>query len=117
DPAVLARAAAVVGSCMPDDGIDRNLANMWHADVNNTEIWERLVLQAEWLANANCGCDAIKTCVGWEVTRSEDDAGADAGGCTGCAGSVYTLCGTKGDSKGLRLTMDCSAIGQACDPL
>jgi len=83
---------------------------LWHADVNHTWIWERLGLQAECLAAAKCGCDAIKSCIGWEVTS------ADAGGCQACSGSVYTLCGT-GTSRGLRLTMDCTAIGLTCDPL
>jgi hypothetical protein len=107
DPDLLARAATVVGSCLPDDGIDRNLANIWHSDVNHAWIWQRPGLQAECLASTKCGCGDVKACIGWEVTRV--DAGST---CEPCAGSVF--CETIGD---LRLTIDCSAVGLVCDPL
>jgi hypothetical protein len=111
DPAILARAAVVVGSCIPDDGIDRNLADMWLSDVNQTWFWERTVLQAPCLASAKCGCAAVDACLGWKVTPY------DGGACPTCAGSLFSLCGLIGAGTQLRLSFDCAAIGYGCDPV
>ena len=111
DAAILARAAVVVGSCIPDDGIDRNLADMWLSDVNQTWFWERTVLQAPCLASAKCGCAAVEACLSWKVTPY------DGGACPTCAGSLFSLCGLIEGATKYRLSFDCAAIGFGCDPV
>jgi hypothetical protein len=111
NPAVLARAAVVVGSCLPDDGVDRNLADMWHVAWNHAQFFERAALQADCLASAKGGCDAVKTCLGWDLKY-----GTKAG-CQACAGTVATLCETEASGQTLRLSTDCAAVGMVCDAL
>lgn len=99
---IFARAAVVLGSCVPDDGVNRNLANLWQT-AEIPQLWGRFALQAECLANAGGGCDAVTECLGYrfEVPAS----------CTqGCRGSVFTYC-----DVGIAISLDCSALGLACD--
>jgi hypothetical protein len=112
DADVLARAATVVGSCIPDDGIDRNLADMWHVGTNGPLFYERSVVQAQCLASAKCGCDAVKACLGYDLRL-----GTNKEVCKPCTGSVATLCETTSDDQILHFTWDCSAVGFACDEL
>ena len=105
DPDLLAKAAAVAGSCIEDDGIERMLASMWTSDVMNGLWYQRLALQAECLANARCGCTAVSACLGFELRRS------DAGACSPCSGSVLSQC-----SPGIEGKVDCALLGLSCDP-
>jgi len=105
DPNLLARAATVVGSCIEDDGIERNLGYMWNEDLEPDIFYFRTARQAACLANARCGCRAVKTCLGFSV------APGDAGSCQPCTGSVATICGA-----GYWGTVDCGALGLNCDP-
>ena len=111
DPDLLARAAAVVGSCLSDDGINRTLSDMWNVTVDSGFFWQRTGLQADCLVNAKCGCAALAACVGFEMSRSETDCTA------GCAGSFFTMCTASTDSAWVRITDDCSAVGLGCDTL
>jgi len=111
DPTVLAGAAAVLGSCMGDDGINRTLTNLWNIEINAALAGGCAGLQAECLDNAHCGCGAMKACLGFEQSR------VDATCISGCDGNIFTLCSTLDDPQGLRSTIDCSREGLVCDPL
>jgi len=105
DPDLLARAATVIGSCIEDDGIERNLGFMWNEDLEPDISYFRYARQAACLARARCGCRAVKACVGFGLTLG------DAGSCEPCTGSVATICGA-----GYSATVDCGALGLTCDP-
>jgi hypothetical protein len=106
DPDLIARAATVVGSCIEDDGITRNIGYMWNSVYNQASFSNLFVLQAECLAYARCGCRAVEACLGFTLKRS------DAGSCDACTGSIHTDCG-----PGYRGTFDCARVGLECDPL
>jgi hypothetical protein len=111
DPAVLARAAVVVGSCIPDDGVDRDLADMWHVNLNHALSFQRSGLQAECLAASKGGCEAVKDCLGVDLKY-----GTQAG-CQACEGSIATFCETTQQGLVLHETEDCAAVGMVCDAL
>jgi hypothetical protein len=100
--ATFARAAVVLGSCVPDDGVNRNLATLWQAEAI-PQLWGRFVAQAECLANAGSGCDAVTQCLGYAIELSmtcEQE----------CRGSVFTYC----DGE-VAIQLDCAKLGLACD--
>jgi hypothetical protein len=111
DPLLLARAAVVVGSCIPDDGIDRNLAEMWASDVNNARSFDRSVLQAACLASTTCGCGAVTECLGYQVVLGA------FGSSKRCSGSTFTECVQPASGSGGCFSFECGAVGLACDPL
>ncbi len=98
----IALVAAVVGACVPDDGTDRNAAHLWSPEVATARFYYRFALQAHCLAQANCGCDAIAQCAGFDERE-------DAECKPGCAGTISTECG-----DGLRQDLDCGAFGLTC---
>lgn len=104
DPDQVARAAAVLGSCLPDDGVARNAAEIWHGDEGAPELYFRFGTQIECLAQGQCGCDAIEQCLGF---REAPPSTACEGGCNG---SVWTFCWP----DRVR-TIDCSRQGLSCD--
>jgi hypothetical protein len=105
DADLVARAAAVVGSCMPDDGVARNATHIWLGHLAAPRSYFRSSAQLECLANANCGCDAIEHCLGWSYARPPES-------CVGrCDGDVFTGCGDE-----IQVTIDCGRFGLRCDP-
>jgi hypothetical protein len=107
DPDVLARAAAVYGSCgIQDDGIERNLGFMWNEDLEPDLFYFRTARQAACLANARCGCRALEACLGYDLKLG------DGGSCEPCTGSVAKFCG-EGQFWG---TLDCAKVGLTCNP-
>ncbi|HKP56658.1 MAG TPA: hypothetical protein VJV78_08060 [Polyangiales bacterium] len=100
DATVLARAAVVIGSCVPDHGINRDLSHLWS---QGEHWWQRLAYAAECIAAAGGGCDALKVCIGWSLVPSSER-------CTTCEGNVAIRCG-----DGARLTLDCASLGLRCD--
>ena len=106
DPGLLARAATVVGSCIEDDGIERNLGHMWNEDLGPDVTYLRTVRQASCLANARCGCRAVQACLGFSLSLG------DAGSCEACSGTVAKICGS-----GYWGTIDCGRLGLICDPV
>ncbi|MEI9941418.1 MAG: hypothetical protein WDO69_29720 [Pseudomonadota bacterium] len=104
DPDFVARAAAVIGSCMPDDGVARSAAHLWLEHLAAPRLYFRLGEQLECLANASCGCAAVEHCLGW-VYRVPPAVCP-----SGCQGQVFTGCG-----DGAQITMDCSRFGLSCD--
>jgi hypothetical protein len=105
DPDLVARAAAVVGSCMPDDGVARNADHIWGEHLGVPLFHHRLGTQVECLANAACGCAAVELCLG--VTRGP---APDAECATQCDGDVLSGC-----DEGEVFTIDCGSLGQSCD--
>lgn len=105
DPEVLARAAAVVGSCIPDDGVARNAGHIWGEHLGSPLFHYRLGAQLDCLANAACGCAAVEQCLG--VTYS---VAPEAGCATQCDGDLLTGC-----EDGQRITVNCGYLGQSCD--
>jgi hypothetical protein len=104
DAEQVARAAAVVGACLGDDGANRSAAHLWYGR-SNARIWGRLGLQAECLATAGGGCDAAATCLGWSLEPTDEECAAS------CTGSVFAYC-----AEGYRQQVDCGALGLGCDP-
>jgi hypothetical protein len=103
DPATLARAAVVVASCIPDDGINRNLAYMW-TQPGGPRVWHRFAYAAECLASFGQGCGAVEACLGWSIVESLGDCTPE------CDGAVFSAC-----EETWRFTVDCSKVGLGCD--
>lgn len=105
DADLVARAVAVIGSCMPDDGVARNATHIWLGHLAAPRTYFRSSAQLECLANASCGCEAIEHCLGWSYARPPE-------GCVGrCDGDVFTGCGDE-----VQVTIDCGRFGLSCDP-
>jgi hypothetical protein len=110
DPDVVALVGTVVGSCLPDDGVDRNAAHVWESDLAVQAFYMRAIAQAECLTTAGCGCAAIEHCLG--TYYAFDEAGCSSG----CEGEVFTACGEAFDlADGYSFTVDCSRFGLSCD--
>lgn len=105
DPDLVARAAAVIGSCMPDDGVARNAAHLWLEHLRADGMLARFGAQLDCFANAACGCDAIEHCLSWVYRLIPADC------VDGCEGDIVTGCG-----DGTVVTADCSRFGLSCDP-
>jgi hypothetical protein len=103
DPAVLARAAVVIGSCIPDDGVNRNLS---HLRSDGDRWWfYGLASAARCIAAGGGGCDALNRCIGWSAARATEPCSN-----VQCAGDRANGCG-----DGLRFGLDCSKLGLHCD--
>jgi hypothetical protein len=105
DPDLVARAAAVVGSCAPDDGVARNATHLWLSHLAAPYSYYRLVEQLTCLANANCGCAAVEHCLG--LTYHQPPAVCPSQ----CEGDVFTGCGDE-----VQVSIDCGRLGLSCDP-
>lgn len=105
DPDLVARAAAVIGSCMPDDGVARNATHLWLAHLAAPRLYFRFGEQLDCLANAGQGCAAVEHCLSWRY----DPAPANCSG--SCQGDVFKGCGDE-----IQVTVDCSRLGLSCDP-
>ena len=105
DPDLVARAAAVIGSCMPDDGIARNATHLWLSHLASARMYYRFVGQLSCLANSDCGCAAAEHCLGWAYHQPPAACSSQ------CEGDVFTGCG-----DGIQLSVDCSRLGLSCDP-
>jgi hypothetical protein len=79
----VARAAAVVGSCLPDDGVGRSAAHLWTGHAAADKFYYRFGAQLACLAEASCGCAAIEHCLG----VSYDGPGVPAQ--NACDGEVF----------------------------
>jgi len=110
-----ARAAVVLGSCVVGEGIhdttlypryaiDRSADYLWHA-AEIPQMWGRFADQAECLANAGEGCNAVTQCMGYSV---HTDPFCSWRGCSGdrrggCGGSYYYV-----------PVIDCASLGLGC---
>jgi len=105
DPDLVARAAVVLGACMPDDGVPRSAAHIWLAHLGSPQIVTRFGEQLECLANASCGCAAIEHCLGFVYRLPPADCPSI------CQGEVFSGCG-----DGAQVSIDCTRFGLSCDP-
>ncbi|MEJ7732286.1 MAG: hypothetical protein WKG00_24150 [Polyangiaceae bacterium] len=97
------RAAVFIGSCIPDDGINRNLRNMYN-DAAAGSFYHYYRNEVDCFANKANGCAAVEECLGIAVDK------VSAGCPSSCNGDVYTGC-----DKTLQFTADCSVLGLSCD--
>jgi hypothetical protein len=110
DADTVARAAAVIGACIPDDGVARNAAYLWAGQASSGRTYYRYAMQLDCLAHAACGCSAVERCLGLSEGPSSSCS-------AGCNGDVFTACGPEQDlPDGFRVTVDCSSVAQRCDP-
>ena len=105
DPDLVARAAAVLGSCMPDDGVPRNASHLWLEHLSAAWTTAGFGMQLDCVANAACGCDAVEHCLGWVYRLLPEDCN------NACEGDVLSFCG-----DGTVITADCARFGLSCDP-
>jgi hypothetical protein len=106
DPDLVARAAAVIGSCMPDDGVARNATFIWLEHLGAPRLYFRMGEQLDCFANAGCGCDAVEHCLSWVYHLAPAVCPAAT-----CEGDVFSGCG-----DGSQVSIDCSRFGLSCDP-
>lgn len=102
DPADLAKAAALFGACIPDDGSLSFLRGQYFdLDIMDSSLVTREAFEC--LAMATDGCAAVERCVGVSFDRM--------GPCeTTCDGSVLEQC-----DDASRFRIDCARFGQTCD--
>jgi len=111
DPDTVARAATVVGACLPDDGVARNANYMWSGQASSGELYYRFQMQAACLANSKCGCAAVANCLGYRIEPSATACDKE------CTGNVFSACNPAIDlADGFRLSFDCSSLALSCDP-
>lgn len=111
DPEKVARAAVVIGSCWPDDGIDRNAGYLWSSPYSPRRFYYQNAAQLDCLADANCGCDGVKRCLGYT-----DSLSAPPDCSTSCDGDVLRACGGGHDLAPSEIvTVDCGKLGYKCD--
>ncbi len=110
DADLVARAALVIGSCNPDDGVDRNAAHIWEGDLQPPAFYFRTGSQSDCLANAHCGCAAMDQCLGIALEQTSTCV-------AGCAGDVFSYCGSDNSDLpvGYRYRVDCGKLGMSCD--
>ena len=104
DPEVIARAGVVLGTCWPDDGVSRNIAELWRG--REYGWYGRRVMQAPCVSAAASGCEAIRQCYGLTYAIAPD-----AGCASVCNAAVLDACG-----DGVRIRIDCATVGSGCDP-
>ena len=93
-----------MGSCLQDDGINRNLSNVYDRSVR-AGLWSHLGDPVDCLATTGGGCQAVAECLGYIVEPYD-------GTCEPCVGEVASVCG-----NGYRLQLDCAMLGLQCDPV
>ena len=101
DPSVAALAAVFLGSCVPDDGINRTLERMYTR--RSRLVYEAMLAHPECFVDKTTGCDAVAECVGITLQPSPTDCGAE------CNGDTLELC-----NDGFELHVDCSKMGLSC---
>jgi hypothetical protein len=108
DPAALRRAAVVLGSCIPDDGVQRMLYGLTYEPTDR--IFDVFGVQIGCLTQATDGCAAVARCTNLSV--SVDEACE-----TGCQGQVLTMC-----DDALKFQVECpsdttcNATSEECVP-
>jgi hypothetical protein len=100
----IVRAGVVMGSCLQDDGINRNLSYVYDRPIL-TGAWSRFGEPVDCLATTGGGCQAVAECLGYVVEPYD-------GTCEPCVGDVASVC-----ANGYRLQLDCARLGLQCDPV
>lgn len=102
DPEQALHAAVLLGSCLPDDGVNRTLSDIYsQVDAPESQPYAPRN-QVACLAGKSSGCAAVRECFTAEVTVTST--------CTpSCNGSVLEEC-----DGPLRAHVDCAALGLVC---
>ena len=104
DPSVAARAAIVLGSCVPDDKPSRILERMYttrDADDVQARVYQGAT---QCLATKGGGCQALVECLSMLVDLSGPCADS-------CEGDVSSAC-----DSALHFRVNCARFGMKCDP-
>lgn len=102
DPSAALEAAVFLGSCLPDDGINRNLSRIYTRKGSQDPLDQALVDRTTCLAGKANGCEAVADCLGARVDLT--------GPCeVGCEGSVLRGC-----DDSLKFEIDCARLGLEC---
>lgn len=103
DPAIAARAALLIATCISDDGVNRTLQEIYLERTTNP-YRTRAVLEC--LGAKTNGCAAVTDCLGLQYSTD--------GGCgdAACAGNVYNEC----SGADFRLSVDCTKTARTCVP-
>lgn len=100
-PSEAAKAAVLVGSCLPDDGINRTLDSIY-VDFGGSADGNLVAKYASCLAGKTNGCQGVQDCLGITVDLT--------GPCQeACNGSVLQGC-----DDTLKFQMDCAKVGLTC---
>lgn len=99
------RAGVLFGSCVPDDGVSRFIADVLYERRRADTFRGALRETVGCLAARDDACDGVEACTGMRVDLQ--------GPCArGCEGDVYLACDDE-----LRLQIDCTQLGFVCrDP-
>jgi len=100
DPSAAARAAVLIGSCIPDDRPNGHLSG-FYTDFEPSDSYN-LAASIQCLSAKTNGCEGVKECLGVQVTL--DGPCVDT-----CAGNVAIACDDE-----VKFTIDCSRIGLTC---
>jgi hypothetical protein len=98
-------AAIVVGSCMPDDGIQRSLARFYEPKLS-AGYFADFTAQSVCLASVGGGCNAVRDCLGYTAKLSSSCSAAPV---RSCNNEVISVC-----EEGGLLTVDCGVNGYEC---
>jgi len=101
DPDATLRAAIFMGSCVPDDGVQRFL-NRFYTRLGGPPGEPELDDYLPCFASKTNGCQAIEECLGIKVDLSGPCAPT-------CTGNVLKVCDDQ-----LAFTQDCSKLGLTC---
>jgi hypothetical protein len=102
-PAIYARAATVIGSCLGGAGVNQSLARLWYA-LESPQLDSRFATRAKCLATAGGGCNAAAECLGWEVGEATEF-------CAGtCQENRFSGC-----LAGRQISVRCAELGWRCD--
>ncbi|WP_394835620.1 hypothetical protein LVJ94_01660 [Pendulispora rubella] len=102
DPGQAARAAVLLGSCVPDDGVHRYLSDIYYAHIEDPFGRTLFKDNVACLATKNNGCQAVSECTGIVIDIANDCQ-------PGCDGQRATNCDDQ-----LRVRVDCARYGMEC---
>jgi hypothetical protein len=101
DPEAALRAAVFVGSCLPDDGINRTL-NRYYTRKGGADSDHEVHERTQCFKSKANGCAAVQECLGYTADLS--------GPCEpGCLGDVFSACDDQ-----LKFTVNCGRLGLSC---
>jgi hypothetical protein len=101
EPDAALRAAIFVGSCLPDDGINRTL-NRYYTRKGGGGADAAINERTQCFNTKTNGCEAVKECLGVSADLT--------GPCEpSCSGDVFSAC-----DDSLKFTFNCARIGLSC---
>lgn len=98
----LLAAGVIIGSCWPDDGINRNLTQLLNPERFPVSLVDLAPL-AHCIATAGGGCSALTVCTGYLPSAYEGDLSTE------CEGNLV-----RWREDGYELTLDCASVDLEC---